>query len=143
MNRRQKRFVDEYLVDLNATQAALRAGYSSKTAVNIGYENLTKLYIVEAIEKRMTELQDSKVAEIREVLEFLTAAMRGDIEEAVVVNESFGDGTSNAKTIFKQLPAKDRLKAAELLGKRYGMFTDRFTVEGAIPVVIHGEDELE
>ena len=60
MTDKQRRFVDEYLIDLNATQAAIRAGYSEKTARYIGYENLTKPHISNAIQERMEQLEDSR-----------------------------------------------------------------------------------
>lgn len=143
MTDKQKRFVDEYLIDLNATQAAIRAGYSEKTARYIGYENLTKPHISNAIQERMEQLEDVKIASIKEILEYLTAAMRGEIQEEVVVLEGWGDGCTEARIITKQISARDRLKAAELLGKRYNLFSDKFSMELTIPVVISGEDDLE
>lgn len=134
---KQKRFIDEYLLDLNATQAAIRAGYSEKTAKEIGYENLTKPHILAAIQDRMKELEDSKIASIKEILEFLTDTMRGNVKEEVL----FLCGDGSQQLIKKQVSAKDRLKAAELLGKRCGIFTDKVNIDGAIPVVI--VDDLE
>ena len=76
-------------------------------------------------------------------MELLTSAARGELEEEVVVVENIGDYCSEAKVIKKQIGAKDRLKAAELLGKRYRLFTDKLEVKGMVPVMIVGEDELE
>lgn len=139
---KQKRFIDEYLLDLNATQAAIRAGYSEKTAKEIGYENLTKPHILAAIQDRMKEMEDAKVASIKEILEFLTDIMRGNVQEEIPI--LCGDGCQ--ELIKKQVSTKERLKAAELLGKRYGLFTDKLSIENPVPVVIVDdleEDDLE
>ena len=75
---KQQRFCDEYLIDLNATQAAIRAGYSEKTAGVIGTENLTKPNIREYVEKRMAEKEKTLIADQDEVLKYLTAVLRGE-----------------------------------------------------------------
>ena len=140
---KQKRFCDEYLIDLNATKAAIRAGYSEKTAGAIGTENLQKPLIKEYIGKRMAEKEKRLIADQDEVLAYLTAVLRGDEEEEVVVVEGYGEGRSSATTVTRSVCPKDRLKAAELLGKRYSLFTDKVNVDGTIPVVIDGGDDLE
>jgi len=122
MTERQKKFCDEYLVDLSAKHAAIRAGYSAKTAAEIAYEMLRKPCIEEYIATRMAQLQGKCVASIDEVLQYLTSVMRGDGTEEVTVVESSGVGFSSARNIEKALAPKDRIKAAELIGKRYGMF---------------------
>lgn len=119
LTEKQKRFIDYYLEIGNATEAARRAGYSEKTAPWIAQQNLQKLTIREQLEKRIKELNDKRVAKLAEVLEYLTTAMRGEIEEEVVVVEVMTDGTSEARIMNKQICARDRLKAAELLYKRY------------------------
>ena len=139
MTERQKRFCDEYLIDLNATQAAIRAGYSKKTATVIGAENLTKPYIQEYIEARMAEKNSILIADQDEVLEYLTMVLRGQSKSSVLARNEKG-----ADKVIKKAPdEKERLKAAELLGKRYGIYKDKLDVEGAIPVVISGADDLE
>ena len=140
---KQQRFCDEYLIDLNATQAAIRAGYSKKTAYSIGQENLKKPDISQYIEKRMAEKEKVLIADQDEVLRYLTAVLRGDEEEEVVVVEGYGEGRSSATTVTRSVAPKDRLKAAELLGKRYSLFTEKVNVNGAIPVVIAGGEDLE
>ena len=80
---KQKRFCDEYLIDLNATQAAIRAGYSEKTAKQIATENLSKPYLQEYIAERMGEKEKSLIADQNEVLEYLTAVLRGTETEEV------------------------------------------------------------
>lgn len=125
MTAKQMRFCDEYLIDLNATQAAIRAGYSKKTARKIGQENLTKQDIRQYIDARMAEKESELIADQNEVLRYLTAVMRGESRSSVVVVESLGDFMSEAREMEKAPDEKERLKAAELLGKRYGLYTDR------------------
>lgn len=127
---KQKMFCDEYLIDLNATQAAIRAGYSKKSARAIGKENLTKPYIQEYINNRLEEIKTEKTAAAQEVLEYLTSVMRGDSESEIVVVEGTGDGCSEASSFTKKPDEKERLKAAELLGKRYSLFTDKVDLSG-------------
>ncbi len=148
MTPKQKRFCDEYLTDLNATQAAVRAGYSKRTAYAIGDENLRKPEIREYIEKRLAEKEEALIARQDEVLKTLTRIMRREEQETTVVtcktHKTFYDDngkkvTSDTETpISVSIPAKlmDVNKAAELLGKYYAMFTDRTKIDGAAPVQI-------
>ena len=124
MTAKQMRFCDEYLIDLNATQAAIRAGYSKKTAYSIGEENLNKPEIKKYIEDRMAEKESALIADQDEVLKYLTAVLRGETQSEVVVVENVGDFRSEARTMQKAPDEKERLKAAELLGKRYGLYKD-------------------
>ena len=117
---KQKRFCDEYLIDLNATQAAIRAGYSAKTAGRIGGENLKKLEIIKYIDQRMQEIKSQRTADAAEVLETLTAVMRGEVREEIPL--LCGEGCQ--KLVEKNTAVKERLKAAELLGKRYRLFEE-------------------
>lgn len=125
MTTKQKRFCDEYLIDLNATKAAIRSGYSEKTARKIGQENLTKPDIKEYIAERMAEKESELIADQDEVLRYLTSVLRGKSRSSVVVVENIGDYCSEAREIEKAPDEKERLRAAELLGKRYGLYTDR------------------
>ena len=143
MTAKQKRFCDEYLIDLNATQAAIRAGYSAKTAGVMAAENLKKPNIKECIAERMAEKESQLIADQDEVLKYLTAVMRGETLSEVVVVESTGDFMSKARRVEKAPAETERLKAAELLGKRYGLYKESVDVNGAIPVVISGDDDLE
>ena len=129
MTAKQKRFCDEYLIDLNATQAAIRAGYSKKTANRIGTENLSKLVIKQYIDKRMAEKESELIADQDEVLKYLTSVLRGESESEIVVVEGQGDGYSEARNIQKAPDEKERLKAAELLGKRYGLYTEKIETD--------------
>ena len=141
MTERQKRFCDFYIQTGNGTEAAIKAGYSEKTARFIANENLTKPYIKNYIDEQLQKLEDARIADTQEVLKYLTSVMRGETTEQVVIVEGYGDGCSSARKVEKDVGAKDRLKAAELLGKRYGLFTDKVNVEGSTKVVI--VDDLE
>lgn len=121
---KQQRFCDEYLIDLNATQAAIRAGYSPNTAGAIGAENLKKPKIKEQIDARMAEKEAQLIADQDEVLKYLTKVLRGESKSSVVVIENTGDFMSQAREMQKAPDEKERLKAAELLGKRYGLYKD-------------------
>lgn len=127
---KQKLFCDEYLIDLNATQASIRAGYSPKTAYKIGTENLRKPQIREYIDKRLKEKESKLIATQDEVLKYLTSVMRGESVSEVVINEFIGDGYSSANRIKKNPDEKERLKAGELLGKYYGLNVAK--VEGSL-----------
>lgn len=129
LTEKQKIFADEYIISLNATEAAKKAGYSERSARQIGQENLSKHYIKEYIQERLDEKQSERIATQDEVLEYLTSVMRGEIEEEQVVVESIGDYKSKARTILKQVDPKDRNKAAELLGKRYSLFKDNIGLD--------------
>lgn len=122
---KQQRFCDEYLIDLNATQAAIRAGYSKKTAKQIGQQNLTKLDLKAYIQQRMDEKEKELIADQNEVLKYLTSVIRGQSRSSVVVVENVGDYMSEAREMEKSPDEKERLKAAELLGKAHGIFTDK------------------
>lgn len=146
LTEKQKRFCDEYLIDLNGTQAAIRAGYSEKTAKQIANENLTKPYLREYIDKRLAEKEKELIADQDEVMKYLTAVMRREKTENVVVTlreEITKDvpdeqGKMRKQTIKREIPqiveiptmVKDSNKAAELLGKAFGIYTDRLDVEG-------------
>lgn len=143
LNERQMRFVDEYMIDLNATQAAIRAGYSVKTAYSQGQRLVKNVEIKTELAERMEKVRSLKIADATEIMEYLTSVMRGESEAEVVVVEGCGEGFSSARTMQKAPDEKEKLKAAELLGKRYNMFNDKLNVDGVIPVVISGGDELE
>lgn len=126
---KQQRFCDEYLIDLNATKAAIRAGYSEKSARQMATENMSKPSIKEYIGKRMAEKEAALVADQAEVLKYLTSVLRGQSQSEVVVVEGTGEGCSEARAMQKAPDEKERLKAAELLGKAHMMFTDKVQQE--------------
>lgn len=138
MTDKQKRFCDEYLIDCNATQAAIRAGYSKKTANEQGNRLLANVSVKAYIDERLEQLHTKKTADAQEVMEYLTSVMRGEHKEQTLA--LCGDGMQEIQDI--DVSAKDRIKAAELIGKRYGLFKDAVDLGGAVPVVISGGDDL-
>lgn len=112
LTEKQKRFIDYYIETANATESAKRAGYSEKTAKNIGAENLTKLNFF--IQKKLEEKENQRIASQDEVLQYLTKVMRGEEKDQFGLDASL----------------QDRTKCAELLGKRYGTFVDKKEVTG-------------
>lgn len=143
LTEKQKRFADYYIETGNATESARRAGYKGKNLNNVASENLAKVGVKSYIDEKLKIMQDERTASAKEVLEFLTKSMRGELDEEIVVVEGTGDGTSEARKIKKQIGLRERIKSAELLGKRYRLFTDKVEVEGVVPVMIVGESELE
>lgn len=139
MTPKQRKFCDEYLISGNATDAAIKAGYSPKTAKQTGSENLAKPDLKAYIETELEKLHSAKIADAQEVLEYLTSVMRGEHTEQVL--KLVGDGIQTVTDI--EVSAKERLKAAELIGKRYALFSDKIDLGGAVPVVIMGDDQLE
>lgn len=129
MTNKQKRFCDEYLISLNATQSAIKAGYSKKTARAIARENLTKPYIKEYIEERMKQKESELIASQDEVLQMLTKIMRGqELDEEVVAHKDFGIQTVSKKN------QNNIVRSAELLGRRYGLFSDKVDIKGNINI---------
>lgn len=118
LTEKQKRFIDYYIETANATESAKRAGYSEKTAKNIGAENLTKLNFF--IQEKLEEKESQRIASQEEVLQYLTKVMRGEEKDQFGLDASL----------------QDRTKCAELLGKRYGTFKEKVEHSGSIPVVI-------
>ncbi|HFR5347907.1 TPA: terminase small subunit [Streptococcus pyogenes] len=135
---KQKRFADEYIISANATAAAIKAGYSKKTARSIGQENLTKPDIKAYIDERLEKLESEKIATQEEVLQYLTSIMRGDQQEKMLISV----GEFGQKIVDIDVGAKDRIKAAELLGKRYRLFTDKIEAEVQGTVVFVNEDDI-
>ncbi len=131
MTEKQKRFADEYLVDLNATRA-YKAAYpnikNDNSAAVCANKLLRNPKVAKYIDERLKELESKRVATVQEVMEYLTTVLRGEATEQVIVTEGVGDGCSEARIMKKQPGAKDRLKAAELLGKRYSLFTEKVEV---------------
>ena len=119
LTEKQKRFVDFYIETGNATEAARKAGYASKAAYATGSENLRKPQIKAAIDARLKELEDSRIAKADEVLKFLTATLRSQVTEPHVIVEGTGDGCSEAKVIETGPSVRDRIEAAKNLLKRY------------------------
>ncbi len=122
---KQQRFADEYIISGNATEAAIKAGYSEKYANTNASKLLQNTTVKAYIDERLKELSDKKIADQQEVLEYLTSVLRGESSSEVVVIEGQGEGVSRAKPMQKAPDEKERLKAAELLGKRMGLFKEK------------------
>lgn len=146
MTDKQKRFADEYLIDCNATRA-YKVAYPSvkkdETAKTAASRLLTFVNVKNYIDKKLSEISSAKIADATEVMEYLTSVLRGESRSEIVVVEGSGEGVSSARRIKKAPDEKDRLKAAEMLGKRYGLYTDKVDLGGAVSIVISGENELE
>lgn len=140
---KQKRFINEYLIDTNATQAAIRAGYSQKSARYAARDLLARQHIKDEIQEQLAIIDSAKVCTIQEVMEYLTAVMRGETTSTVIVLIGRGSGVTEAQYIERPPSMAERLRAAELLGKRYGLFNSKLELESAIPVVIAGSADLE
>ena len=130
---KQKKFIEEYLIDMNGTRA-YRAAYPSvkknETAAALASRLLTKAKVKKAIEPILENMSSDRMATATEVMEYLTSVMRGESSAEVVVVEGLGDGCSEARRFKKAPDEKERLKAAELLGKRFGLFKDKVEVSG-------------
>lgn len=138
MTEKQKRFCDEYLIDLNGTRA-YKAAYPSVKSDNVAGANAARLLgnasVRAYLDERLEQLRSERTATAQEVMEYLTAVMRGESTAHVVVVEGMGDGYSEARVIDKLPDEKERLKAAELLGKRFGLFKENVSLD-IEPVVI-------
>ena len=121
LTEKQKRFADYYIELGNATQAAIKAGYSSKYANTNASKLLQNTTIKSYIDERLSQLASERIVSAEEVLEFLSSVMRNEQKEEVLKGVGMGE---QAKTHI-EVSAKDRVKAAELLGKRYALFTDK------------------
>lgn len=161
LTEKQQRFVDEYLIDLNATQAAIRAGYSVKTANEQGAQNLAKLSIQQAISEAMAERSKRiGVNQDRVVLELAKIAFvkmtdivddegkikddTTDDDRACIESVKYKQSTSETgSSVEREVKLSPKLKALELLGKHLGMWNDKLDVNIAQPIVISGSDELE
>ncbi|ELC8464950.1 terminase small subunit [Clostridium perfringens] len=122
---KQKAFADYYIELGNATEAARRAGYKKPNVQ--GSQNLEKLSIKSYIDERINALDETRIAKGEEVLEYLTKVMRGKEKDQFGLDASL----------------QDRTKAAELLGKRYRLFTDKIEADVNQTVIFEGEDDLE
>ena len=143
MTKKEKMFVDAYVKDIkrNQTAAAIAAGYSEKTAPQAASRLMKKDEIKQAIDERLKELHEQNTAQANEVIEFLTAVMRGESVDNIPI--FVGDGFQ--KLTEGKPPAKVRLRAAEMLGKYYALFTEKLNVDGdmdySIKIDYGGGDE--
>ena len=132
LNEKQQRFADEYLIDLNATRAAIRARYSEKTAAAQASRLLKDVNVSAYIKEKMADQKEDTIASADEVMRYLTSVIRGQSRSHVLARNDLG-----AEYILEKPPdEKERLKAAELMGKRHQLFTDKVKVDGNMPVMI-------
>ena len=162
MTAKQQRFVEEYLIDLNATQAAVRAGYSPNTAQEIGSENLSKPIISAAIQRaiadrsRRTGMNADRIIDELAKIAFANVDDLIDLANGTVKPDGARDDTAAIQSVrAKTVPTKqgditehelrlyDKLKALELLGRHLGLFNDRLQLQGCLEVYFSGESELE
>ena len=119
---KQRAFCQEYLVDLNATQAAIRAGYASRTANQQGPRLLVNVGVQRYLAELMAQKEASRIATADEVLRYLTSVMRGESESEVLVTKSLGKDLGSEIIHEKKRPdEKDKLKAAEVMAKYHGL----------------------
>ncbi|MBS5306461.1 terminase small subunit [Clostridium sp.] len=143
---KQMIFANEYLIDLNATRAYKKAYPKVKkdsVAASAAVRMLRNVKVKEYIDEQLQKIEDESIADATEVMKYLTKVMRNELKEEVVVVEGEGEGCSSARIVKKDISAKDRNKAAELLGKRYRLFVDKIEADVNQTVVFTGEDELE
>lgn len=149
---KQKKFADEYIKTGNATQSAINAGYSKKTARVTGAENLTKPNIKAYVDERMKKLEEEAIADQKEILKGLTRQARREEKEyqVVVIQKPRYDDNGNFLGMEQtpqmvEIPTqnKDSIKAWELLGKRYQLWTDKVDMTLEVPTIISGDDNLE
>lgn len=150
LNDKEKCFANEYIINKgNAYQAALSAGYAANTARNAsewlqetlkyseGKRHLPfKPELRQYIDEQLEKMESEKVADAKEVMEYLTSVLRGKSESEIVVVEGVGDGCSEARRMMKAPDEKEKLKAADSLAKILGIANEKLTVTGNIPVVI-------
>jgi phage terminase small subunit len=133
MTEKQKIFADEYLIDLNATRA-YKVAYprvkNDKVAAAAAARLLRNVNVKKYISEQLEKIHNEKTADAQEVMEYLTAVLRGKSTAHEIVVEGIGDGMSKAKVMEKNPSEKERLKAAELLGRRYSLFADKLEVSG-------------
>ena len=142
MTERQERFCQEYSKLGNATQSAINAGYSEKTAYSAGQRLLKDVEVQTRIKELQGEIKNQNIADAREMQSILTSIIRSESEEEVIVVEGTGDGCSEAITKKKKPSQSDRIKAINLLAKMQGVLDNSMTLNVVIPV-FGGEEDLE
>lgn len=138
---KQKRFADEYIISGNATEAYKKAGYrvsSDRVAGVEGHKLLKNPKIKSYIDERLKQLDSEKIADQQEILGYLTSVMRGETQEQTLI--SIGELGQTITDI--DVGAKDRIKAAELLGKRHRLWTDKVEADVSGTVVFANESDI-
>ena len=121
LTKKQKAFADNYLIVLNAAEAARRAGYKEKAAAQMGYENLRKPEIKAYIHERLRELDHT--ADLEETMAFLTKVMRGEVKDQFGLDASVADRLRASEALLKRFAAAE--EKAEGSGPRQIVFTMR------------------
>ena len=132
LTEKQKAFCDYYIESLNATESYKKAYPNvtkQRTAESAGNRLLSNVEVKKYIDERLEQIQSERIADAAEVMEYLTRVIRNEENEEVVVTVNVGDFQTEVKKVKKELSAKDKIKAAELLGKRYRLFTDKVELE--------------
>jgi phage terminase small subunit len=142
MTERQERFCQEYSKLGNATQSAINAGYSERSAKQVGQRLLTNDDIKQRIRELQGEIKNQNIADAREMQSILTSIIRSESEEEVIVVEGIGDGCSEGVKHKKKPSQSDRIKAINLLAKMQGVLDNSMTLNVVIPV-FGGEEDLE
>lgn len=143
ITKKMKDFADAYIKNGSIYKSAIEAGYSDAYARSTANKLLENVIVKNYIDEQMEKIQSEKVASAEEIIQYLTSVMRGESTSEEIVVEGTGNGFSETRHIQKKPSEKDRLKACELLGKRYALFTEKTQIEGVIPIVISGGDDLE
>lgn len=142
MTERQERFCQEYVKLGNATQSAIEAGYSERSAKQIGQKLLTNHDLQERIKELQGEIKNEKIADARQMQEVLTSIIFQESDEEVIVVEGCGEGISEAVTKKKKPSQSDRIKAIQLLARMQGVLDNSATLNVVIPVY-GGDTDLE
>jgi phage terminase small subunit len=131
LNPKQKKFADEYIITADAEASMIAAGYSPHYAAQNASKVLNSPKVRQYIKERMLKLDKPTIARQEEVLEYLTAVMRGNFKDETL--RGVGQGEQVVDKLSVQ--SKERIRAAELLGKRYGMWTDKLELNGEVGLV--------
>ena len=138
LNERQKRLADYYLQTCNGAEAVKMAGYSKENSNKAAFILLNRPKMRRYLTARMKVLESERIAKVEEIQQYLTAVMRGETEEEVAMNVGTGKGLTKVEVVKVKASAKERIKAAELMGKVHGMFMNKQEIDlsGSLPVVI-------
>ena len=142
MTQRQERFCQEFVATGNATLSAINAGYSERSAKQVGQKLLTNHDLQIRIKELSGEIKNQKIADAREMQEHLSAILRGESDEEVIVVEGCGDGVSEAVIKKKKPSQSDRIKAMQLLARMQGVLDNNQTINVVVPVY-GGDQNLE
>ena len=123
---KQRKFADNYIKSGNATQSAIKAGYSKKTAKVIGCENLTKPNISRYIDERLERMSNDKIVSAIEVQEYLSRVVRGEEKEQEAI---YNTRSGQVEIVEKEAAMREKTKAAELMGKIHALFVDRREID--------------